>query len=524
MGAAMPVDPGLAVVVLASAVLAALAATVLLLVPARGRARHGAFVEGEAAIALIFDGTTLVDATPEGRALLAGPALRGGAWDRLRAALVPRFPDLDAALLRLPSEGAILLSASPGNGGRRQVLRLEHLGGLTRLRLAAPQSGVTPSIEAYCALADELEELRGMMAVAPLPVWRESAAGEVVWANADYLRLASERLEPGEDIGWPLPALFAAAAGPARTRLDGPGGAAHWFDLDRREVAAGTVCHALPADAVHKAETGLRDFMQTLVRTFAHLPVGLAIFDGQRQLHLFNPAFLDLTGLPVDFLSGRPRLAAVLDALRDGNMIPEPKDYRAWRKRLAELERTGVAEAHEETWSLPGGQTYRVSARPHSDGGVALMIEDISTEMTRTRRYRADLELGQSVVDALGEGIAVFSAAGQLVMSNDAYGALWGHDPAQRLIETDVSALSAHWKIMAPPTPVWRRIEDFVSAPASSSGERAAWIADVRLSDGRLIACRVAPLASGATLVAFRTLVPGEAAGAILAEASVRRA
>lgn len=524
MGAAMPVDPGLAAVVLASAVLAALAATVLLLVPVRGRgARAGRFVEAEAGIALLFDGTALVDATPEGRALLAGPALRGAPWDRLRAALVPRFPDLDAALLRLPSEGSILLSAQPGGGGRRQVLRLEHLGGLTRLRLAMPQSGIAPSIEAYCAVADELDELRGMMAVAPLPIWREAASGEVVWANADYLRLAAEKREPGDDIGWPLPALF-PAAGPRRVRLEGPGGTAHWFDLDRRAVAGGTACHALPADAVQKAETGLRDFMQTLVRTFAHLPVGLAIFDGQRQLHLFNPAFLDLTGLPVDFLSQRPRLAAVLDALRDGNMIPEPKDYRAWRKRLAELERTGVAEAHEETWSLPGGQTYRVSARPHSDGGVALMIEDISTEMTRTRRYRADLELGQSVVDALGEGIAVFSAAGQLVMSNDAYGALWGHDPSQRLTETDVTMLSAHWKGLAPPTPIWRRIEDFVSAPASALGERIAWSAEVRLLDGRLIACRAAPLAGGATLVAFRTLVPGEAAGTLEAGAVARRA
>ena len=519
----MPVDPGLAAVILASAVLAALTAAALLLVPVGARAaRSGAFAVDEPGIALIFDGTTLVDATPEGRAFLSGPALRGPPWDRLRAALVPRFPDLDGALLRPPNEGAILLTAASGDGARRQVLRLEHLGGLTRLRLATPRAAITPSLDAYFALADEVKDLRTLLAEAPLPIWREAGTGEVVWANADYLRLASQHLEPGEEIGWPLPVLFAdgGPSPPSRRKLDGRDGGGHWFDLHRRAAMAGTVGYALPADAAQKAETGLRDFMQTLVRTFAHLPVGLAIFDGQRQLHLFNPAFLDLTGLPVDFLSGRPRLAAVLDALRDSNMIPEPKDYRAWRKRLAELERTGIAGTHDETWSLPGGQTYRVSARPHSDGGVALMIEDISTEMTRTRRYRADLELGQSVVDAFSEGIVVFSAAGQLVMSNDAYGALWGHDPSRRLAETDVTSLSARWKDLAPPTPLWTRIEEFVAA----SGDRVEWSAELRLLDGRLIACRAAPLAGGATLVAFRVLVPGAAAGAISAPAKSRRA
>lgn len=519
----MPVDPGLAAVTLASAVLAALVATVLLMLPARGRGVTGpALDEGQSGITLLFDGTTLVDATPEGRALLAGPSLRGTAWDRLRAALEPRFPGLESALLRLPAEGAILLTASHGAGARRQVLRLELLGGLTRLRLATPQAGPAPSVEAFCCLNDEATDLREMLKAAPLPIWREASGGEVIWANADYLRLATERLQPGDELGWPLPILFPpeSTTRSGRQRLDRTAGGAHWFDMTHCDVGDSRVCYALPADALQKAETGLRDFMQTLARTFAHLPVGLAIFDGQRQLNLFNPAFLDLTGLPVDFLSGRPRLAAVLDALRDRNMIPEPRDYRAWRKRLAELERTGVAETHDETWSLPGGQTYRVSARPHSDGGVALMIEDISTEMTRTRRYRADLELGQSVVDALGEGIAVFSASGQLVMSNDAYGQLWGHDPSQRLAEADVTALSAHWRGMAPPTPVWHRIEEFVSA----GGERADWVSEVRLSDGRLIACRAAPLAGGATLVAFRTLVPGEAAGSISTEAVIRRA
>jgi len=51
---------------------------------------------------------------------------------------------------------------------------------------------------------------------------------------------------------------------------------------------------------------------------------------------LFNPALLDLTGLPAEFLAMRPSLLSVLDAMHDRNMIPEPKDYRSWRRQRSQ--------------------------------------------------------------------------------------------------------------------------------------------------------------------------------------------
>ena len=247
--------------------------------------------------------------------------------------------------------------------------------------------------------------------------------------------------------------------------------------------------------------------MQTLTKTFAHLPIGLAIFDQSRQLQLFNPALLDLTGLPVDFLSMRPSLLSVLDAMRDRAMIPEPKDYRNWRRQMIDMERAAASGLYEETWSLPGGQTYRVIGRPHPNGAIALMIEDISTEMLRTRRYRADLELGQSVIDQIDEAIAVFSESGSLVMSNAAYAGIWGHDPAAALGDSTLRTLCNHWRTLSAPTAIWTEIEDFGANP----GNRLAWSAEVRLLDGRLLDCRFAPLAGGATLASFRSTRLGEA-------------
>jgi PAS domain-containing protein len=267
------------------------------------------------------------------------------------------------------------------------------------------------------------------------------------------------------------------------------------------------------------AEAALRDFMQTLTKTFAHLHVGLAIFDNQRQLQLFNPALLDLTGLPADFLSMRPSLVSVLDAMRDRNMIPEPKDYRDWRRQLVQMEKAAASGLYEETWSLPGGQTYRVVGRPHPNGALALMIEDISGEILRTRRYRADLELGQAVIDEMAEAIAVFSPAGQLVMSNASYTVLWGSDPSTHLGDASLRALCAQWRGLCAPSPIWAELEEFASNPDG----RAVWHAEVRLLDGRLLDCRFAPLAGGATLAAFRLRDAGKTPQTLIAREGARR-
>ena len=161
-------------------------------------------------------------------------------------------------------------------------------------------------------------------------------------------------------------------------------------------------------------------------KTFADLPTGLAIFDRERNLQLFNPALIDLTGLSAGFLTGRPTLFDFLDKLRDARMVPEPKDYRSWRQQMNNLEAAAATGHHVETWSLPGGQTYRVTGRPHPDGAVAFLFEDITSEISLTRKFRAELTLGAHVLDGLEDALAVFSPSGQMLLSNRSYVALWG--------------------------------------------------------------------------------------------------
>jgi len=101
--------------------------------------------------------------------------------------------------------------------------------------------------------------------------------------------------------------------------------------------------------------------------------------------------------------------------------MPEPKNYKTWRHRMADLISAAETGQFEETWSLETGQTYRVTGRPHPDGAIAFLLEDISTEVLLTRNFRAELEMGQSLVDTFDDALAVFSHAGVLTFSNKAY-------------------------------------------------------------------------------------------------------
>ena len=351
--------------------------------------------------------------------------------------------------------------------------------------------------------------LRYALAHTPTLIWQRGADGTLKWANAAYITLVKE-IDPDAARAWPLPDIFSdflphdSKGTPAHRRasLQTPSNKRLWFEIDADEIGDSLVCSATPIDATIAAEEKMRSFMQTLTRTFAHLRTGLAIFDRDRRLIIFNPALMDLTELGGEWLSSRPSLTSFFDQLRAKNVLPEPKDYKSWRDRLAHIEEEAAEGQFDEMWSLPDGQVFRVCARPHPDGGLAFMIEDISDEMALTRRFRAALELGQSVINAMDEAVVVFSPTGTQLMANRAYTDMWGLE--EDGVETDGAApsiLDANklWTMHSLPAPLWGEIREFVG----STAQRSEWSDRGTLLDGTLLRARVVPLTGGATLVAF---------------------
>ncbi len=463
----------------------------------QGRAvRAGHAMDGKVQpMVFLFRAGRLIDATPPARALLDRMGGPEDDWLRLMRWIGPRFPDAPERLDMLPRIGRIELVGQQGQGSATLRLVAEDLGDrLWRLSVTDPgaeHAGIVVDSMSLQAMEEELDLLRGALDETPMLVWRLDADDRVTWANAAYLRRAEARSD--EALGWPLPRLLDAprpvpGAGTA-TRRAGleDQGAVSWYDCHSHRMGSDVMMFALPADAAVRAERSLRDFVQTLTKTFADLPIGLAIFDQDRNLQLFNPALIDLTSLPTGFLTTRPSLFDFLDQLREQRMVPEPKDYRSWRQHMANLESAAATGHHVETWSLPGGQTYRVTGRPHPNGAVAFLFENITSEMSLTREFRAELLLGAHVLDGLEDGLVVFSNSGQLVLSNQAYRGLWGAPPAS------LADAITTWEAAAPAGRGFAALRDALhnvdaarvsGAMAGPQGQLIGWTVTI-LSGGR---------------------------------------
>lgn len=474
--------------------------------PRSARARRAAHRPGAGeGIIFLFDDETLVDATRAGDRLIAAAPAEGTDWSRLLSLLGPEFPDLAQRVENLPAESVQVFRSRDSS----TELTAEWRDGLRRLALV--DEDVTPpsaEIDSHnlSAMERELDILRANTDQSPVLVWRQNAAGEVTWFNRRYLEELRRLRGPGAADRWPVAPLFdprdiaeaAKAKAPVRAALD-IGGSEACFEIHVRESADEHVCSALSIDRLVGAERQLRSFMQTLTKTFADLDTGLAIFDRSRRLVMFNPALADLTGLPPGFLTAHPTLYGFLDRMRDLGRVPEPRNYAEWRKRLADLESDAAGGSFHETWTLPGGETIRVTGRPHPDGAVAFIFEDISDEVTLTRRFRSELAIGQSVLDTLDEAVAVFSSSGTMTMANSAYAGLWGDDPMARIDRATVNDVLPLWVERTAPSAVWSEAASFL---AGSSG-RTAFTSEAMLLDGRSLICRFVPLAGGATLVGF---------------------
>ncbi len=453
------------------------------------------------ALVFLIRNHELVDSNFAGERFLQQFPMAPSGIARLKAALKTQFEDVEAliALHRPPSDKF----AVSRDGALNLVSEMTPEAIRITVTPSDPDADGLDDIHRRAATEAELETLRQSTEHSPFLVWREAADGTPVWVNRGYADAVAGTFGKERLLSWPLPRLFPDLKRDGNQRLSLTSARSDtltWFDCHATAIGTDTLFTAFDASATVQAETQLRDFMQVLTQTFAQLDIGLAIFDKSRRLVLFNPALTDLTRLPVDFLSARPGLSSFLDKLRELRMLPEPKDYKSWRQSIADLESAAADGTFSDTWVLPGNQTFRVTGRPHPVGAIALLLEDISAEMSLTRRFRAELETGQAALDNLDDAIAVFSLTGAMMMSNCAYRELFHDDPEVRLTECGVVDAVRRWHDASVPTPVWGDVRDFVLQPT----ERVEWTADVALKDGRNLACRIVPLPDGATQMILR--------------------
>ncbi len=479
--------------------------------PTRRLARYkGAQGTSKFAPSFLFEGMTLQHASDGAEELIAKKLDNMPDWEATLLILSEEFPSVEAFLSDIPDNG---VESCRSKVNPDVSLTAERTG--TRIRLTV--QGIDPATTRdvlhrldQLSLLRELELLRTVAHDAPQLIWQEDDDGKVTWCSRAYLSYA-DRANPHQEIDvpiWPAKPLFDDLKRPPRHSefaqkstlplVLSKDDAEHWFNITSIPNANGTLHVASDANDQVRSERDQKAFIQTFSKTFAQLSIGLAIFDRSHNLSMFNPALVQMTGLSINLLSARPSIEAVLDQLRETGKLPEPKDYTAWRIGLTQMVDDAKLGTYHELWNLTDGQTFRVTGRPHLDGAIALLFEDVSAEVSLTRRFRGELETSQSVLDALPDAIAVFSHSSSLVLSNAAYAEMWD-EPHDVLQTVDLHGALETWTRSSSPTRVWRRIESF----ANSQSDRTPWRDSFVLNNGRQIVCHVQSVGGGMIMVKF---------------------
>lgn len=477
----------------------ALATLVLVLTQRFTSKTVGFSVPSGSPVAFLFEDDTVVHATPLGQSLL-DHAITDIQWKDLHSTFAMRFPSLP---VQLPTAATNPIEVHASDPDDQSLLRIEAVGRHTRLELIeADIDALQKERHAARNISILHSKLDEMCQTAPFLMWRESVEGKVVWSNAAYETLARSadsdalaRDEPVLKMPYNVEERCKARV-PVERKTDGK---AAWFEVSATKTENGTLHHATSIDAVIQAEIAQRNFVQTLAKTFAQLSTGLAIFDRNRQLVLFNPALVDLTGLQIEFLSARPELTTFFDNLRDRRAMPEPKNYASWRNDITSMIDAATDGDFQETWSLHGGRTYRVTGRPHPDGALAFLIEDISEEISKTRDFRAEVDLGHRVLDSFEDAIAIFSQNGVLIYCNRFYRDLWRQNPDMSFANLTIADCVNVWKSACAPHVPIDETERFVR----SVGVRTAWSSMLKQSDGQSRKMVVSPISSGETMIRF---------------------
>ena len=424
-----------------------------------------------------------------------GPGANLSDWAGLRRWLGARFAGLPEDLPDLNPGETRDFAASTSGDAAFVTLRGVRKGGL-RFTLTDP-SALTAAErhDALCRL-DRSGILQQTAHAAPCAICRLGADGRIEWHNAEFDSFA----EP--EINQIVSAAETGAKPPIRL-TETASGQARYFDLKVEQAGASQVIYASDVTNFVQADAMRSSFIQTLTKTFADLATGLAVFDRKQTLVLFNPAMIDLTGLPAEFLSARPGVMEFFDVLRDRQVLPEPKNYASWRAQIADMVRSAVDGHYCEAWSLPNGLTYRVTGRPHPDGAIAFLFEDISDEISLTRRSRSQMEVRQAVLDRMEDAVAVTGPNGLLVFCNHPFRQLLGFDPDRSFAETGLDDLLAIGRSRFPDDAFWAR--------ATKAAGRSRVAARLQNGPEGPVLARVEPLPGGFAMLRLSP-VPSESA------------
>jgi signal transduction histidine kinase len=357
---------------------------------------------------------------------------------------------------------------------------------------------LTGSIALFQSLLDAIEQ----------PVWRRDVEGRITWVNQAYGE-AVEAGSPAQAVEETRELLgtitrekiraTATVTSPFHERLStvvhGNRSVFEVVDVVAPTGSAGMAIDVSEAEAVREE---LKRTLRSHAETLDHLATPVAIFDRDRRLQFYNQAFAQLWGLSLPFLESRPDNSELLDKLRSDSKLPEQLSWRSWKESALSVYQS--TETQTNLWHLPNGQTLRVIATAHPQGGATWVFENLTEQVDLETRYNTLVKVQGETIDHLAEAVAVFGPDGRMRLSNPAFRALWGitaeeAKPGTHIRDIDTACAASYDKPDG-----WRRFGQMLT---NFDDERPSLQGTLELYSGLILDYAVTPLPNAQTMFTF---------------------
>jgi len=446
-------------------------------------------------------------------ALGSGSAPRGrsqflafGAWlDPIAAARLERAVN---ALREVGSPFQIELETLAGSqieavgraGAGRPFVRFRDLSAerLQHAELKDRFQRLTETVSSFRTLLDSLE----------MPVWCKDTVARLTWVNSAYvkavdaasidavLRSGGELLDQqGRKLIGRQHETEAVVCSRLPVIVSGQRRVYDVVDVATRDGSAGI---ATDVSALENIQAELRRTIDFHARTLDQLATAVAIFGADKRLQFYNAAYRSLWGLDAAFLENHPEDGVVLDEIRAARKLPEQADFRGWKRDLMSAYQS--LEAREHWWHLPDGQTLRVIANPHPQGGVTYVYENVTERLELEKKNNALVSVQGETLDHLSEGVAVFGSDGKLRLWNPPFAALWKLERATLANSPHIADIITWCGMLHDAPETWRRVQQAVAGLADS---RIRFDGRMDRRDGTVLEYSTVPLPDGATLLTF---------------------
>lgn len=362
---------------------------------------------------------------------------------------------------------------------------------------------------------NELRPFKHFIEHAPFPIWQRNEDGALQYANAAYHTLAHAPSSQDDSHKASLPVLHPSNDYIAQKALQTQitqterkyiivDGKRHLFSFSecpqyRDDQPQGTFGFATDLQEIDDKERLLKQHLNVQSDLMESSSSAIAIFSADKRLRFYNNAFVRFWELDESFLEQEPDYGAILDKLRDTRKLPEQANFQAFKKESIAMF-TNLLEKIEDFFYLPNGKILRQVVIPHDHGGLLMSYEDLTEQIAQQQNYTSLVNVNQTTVDNLYEGVVVFGEDGRMQLCNPSYLNLWKLD--ERLLDHQPHILDIF--------DLTFKLYDFIDNGdlykdnlMNAITNRQSLHQKIERRDGKVIDFSSVPLPNGATLMTY---------------------